>query len=114
MGSLERRAVPRLEYPAGKRPVFVTTSGEYDVVDCAERGLRFVAPAESPPIATELTGRVVFPSGAWGKVEGAVVRVGEGTVGFQFTGLWLSPELIEHERRWLRQLEQPTPTGAAD
>ncbi len=110
---MERRAVPRLEYPAGKRPVFVTGSGEYDVVDCAERGLRYVAPAEPPALATELMGRVVFPSGAWGKVEGAVVRVAEGTVGFQFTGLWLSPELIEHERRWLRQLETAAP-GAAD
>jgi hypothetical protein len=106
MGPLERRAVARLEYPLGLRPVLIVSGVVHQVVDCSERGLRFVAPADgAPDIATEIAGRVRFASGAEAQIEGAVVRVSEGMVAVQFTGIWLSPELIDDERRLLRRLE---------
>ena len=106
MGALERRAVARLEYPPDLRPVLVAGGQVVKVVDCSERGLRYVAPEGAiPDIGTEISGRVHFASGAEGQVEGAVVRIDEGMVAVQFTGLWLSPELIDDERRLLRRLE---------
>lgn len=106
MGALERRAVERLEYPSDLRPVLVAGGQVVKVVDCSERGLRYVAPeGQLPDIGTEISGRVHFASGAEGQIEGAVVRIDEGMVAVQFTGLWLSPELIDDERRLLRRLE---------
>ena len=120
MGALERRAVERLEYPPDLRPVLVAEGQAFKVADCAERGLRYVAPeGEIPAIGTEISGRVHFASGAEGEVEGAVVRIDGGMVAVQFTGLWLSPELIDDERRLLRRLdttsvERRSPSSDAD
>lgn len=111
MGALERRAVERLEYPPDLRPVFVAGGQAFKVVDCSERGLRYIAPEGTlPAIGTEMAGRVHFASGAEGQIEGAIVRIDEGMVAVQFTGLWLSPELIDDERRLLRRLES-TPSN---
>lgn len=106
MGPLERRAVERLEYPTELRPVLVVSGTVFQVLDCSERGLRYIAPPDGPPdVGTEMAGRIRFASGAEAQIEGAVVRVAEGMVALQFTGIWLSPELIEDERRLLRRLE---------
>ncbi len=106
MGALERRAVARLEYPPDLRPVLVAGGQGFKVVDCSERGLRYVAPEGGiPDIGTEISGRVHFASGAEGQIEGAIVRIDQGMVAVQFTGIWLSPELIDDERRLLRRLE---------
>ena len=106
MGALERRAVERLEYPSDLRPVLVAGGQAFKVVDCSERGLRYIAPdGPLPEIGTEISGRVHFASGAEGQVEGAIVRIDQGMVAVQFTGIWLSPELIDDERRLLRRLE---------
>ena len=102
---MERRGFERVEYSAGERPVFLTGGRAFEVVDCAERGVRFVAERETPPlpeVGTDLRGTIRFPGGPEVPVEGVVVRAGGDGIAVNFTQLWIAKEVIERERRRLR------------
>ncbi|MDQ6886431.1 MAG: PilZ domain-containing protein [Gemmatimonadota bacterium] len=99
----ERRAAPRLEFASGERPVLAMGERVVQVLDCSERGLRYLLDAEPvPAIGTEIAATIRFPGGALASIEGVVVRIQNRAVGVEFTGLWLAPELIEAEQRRLR------------
>jgi len=101
----ERRGFERIEYgpEAGGRPVFLSAGGTFEVVDCAERGVRYVAVAERlPAVGSDVRGTIRFPDGPEIPVEGVVVRAGRDGVAVNFTQLWIDKEVIERERRRLR------------
>ena len=94
-----------MEYAPGERPVFLSGGGAFEVVDCAERGLRYVpaaVQAHLPQIGSDIQGTIRFPDGPEVPVEGVVVRVGGDGVAVNFTQLWIDKEVIERERRRLR------------
>jgi hypothetical protein len=101
----ERRGFERVEYAPGERPVFLSGGGAFQVVDCAERGLRYVpsdASESLPAVGTDIRGTIRFPDGPEVPVEGVVVRVTGDGVAVNFTQLWIDKEVIERERRRLR------------
>lgn len=106
MSGMERRGFERVEYAAGDRPVFLTGGRAFEVVDCAERGVRFVAAREArslPEVGTDVRGTIRFPNGREVPVEGVVVRAGGDGIAVNFTQVWIDKEIIEGERRRLRR-----------
>jgi len=106
MSNTERRGFERVEYAAGERPVFLTEGNAFEVVDCAERGVRFVAARERglPAVGSDVRGTIRFPGGQEVPVEGVVVRAGGDGIAVNFTMLWIDKEVIERERRRLRRV----------
>ena len=105
MSYAERRGFERVEYAAGsgERPVFLSGGGAFEIVDCAERGIRYVAIQNRlPAVGSDVRGSVRFPDGPEVPVEGVVVRAGGDGVAVNFTRLWIDKEVIERERRRLR------------
>jgi hypothetical protein len=104
MSRKERRGFERVEYgsDAIERPVFLSGGGAFEVVDCAERGLRYVAASERlPEVGSDVRGTIRFPGGPEVPVEGVVVRAGGDGIAVNFTQLWIDKEVIERERRRL-------------
>ena len=103
MARSERRGFERVEYQLGERPVFLSGGGAFEVVDCAERGIRYVAVSSHlPPVGSDIRGTIRFPDGPEVPVEGVIVRVAGDGVAVNFTQLWIDKEVIEGERRRLR------------
>ena len=105
MSGMERRGFERVEYASGDRPVFLSEGRSFEIVDCAERGIRYVPPSGPrglPAIGTDVRGRVRFPEGPEVPVEGVVVRASDEGVAVNFTQLWIDKEIIERERRRVR------------
>jgi hypothetical protein len=107
MGQRERRGFERVEYAsgpgAGERPVFLRGGTAFEVVDCAERGVRYIAANELlPAVGSDVRGAIRFPDGPEVPVEGVVVRAGADGVAVNFTRLWIDKDVIERERRRLR------------
>lgn len=101
----ERRGFERVEYAPGERPVFLSGGDAFEVVDCAERGLRYVtssAVVMLPEVGADIRGTIRFPDGPEVPVEGVVVRATGDGVAVNFTQLWIDKEVIEGERRRLR------------
>ena len=99
----ERRGFERVEYAPGERPVFLSGGGTYEVVDCAERGLRYVTSAATiPEVGADIRGTIRFPDGPEIPIEGVVVRASDDGIAINFTQLWIDKEVIERERRRLR------------
>ena len=105
MAPVERRGFERVEYgpEPGERPVFLSAGGTFEIVDCAERGIRYVASRDRvPEVGSDVRGTIRFPDGPEVPVEGVVVRAGIDGVAVNFTQLWIDKEVIERERRRLR------------
>jgi hypothetical protein len=104
MSFIDRRAHERVVYPVGQRPTLSVGGGVYEVLDCSERGLRVArAGAALLETAVDLQGRVRFPTGTEVPIEGAVVRVQDDAIAIQFTGIWISRDVILAELRRMRQ-----------
>ncbi|HEY2379512.1 MAG TPA: PilZ domain-containing protein [Gemmatimonadaceae bacterium] len=105
MSYAERRGFERVEYApgTGDRPVFLSAGDAFEIVDCAERGIRYVAEQQVlPAVGSEVRGTVRFPDGPEVPVEGVVVRAAGDGVAVNFTQLWIDKEVIERERRRVR------------
>jgi hypothetical protein len=105
MDGKDRRGFERVVYTPGsaERPVFLSRGGAFEVVDCAERGLRYVAGENPlPAVGSDVRGTIRFPDGPEVPVEGVVVRASGDGVAINFTQLWIDKEVIERERRRLR------------
>ena len=105
MAQAERRGFERIEYAAGatERPLFLSGGRTFEIVDCAERGIRYVAVHDRvPSVGSDVRGTIRFPDGLEVPVEGVVVRAGNDGVAVNFTQLWIDKEVIERERRRVR------------
>ena len=102
MSQAERRGFERVEYSHGERPIFLSGGRAFEVVDCAERGLRYLASPEPPVVGSDVRGTIRFPQGPDVPIEGVVVRAGADGVAVNFTHLWIDKEVIARERRRLR------------
>jgi hypothetical protein len=105
MSDTERRGFERVEYAPGERPLFLSGGESFEVVDCAERGIRVLPSREVPQlpeVGSDLHGTVRFPGGTEVPVEGVVVRVSGDGIAVNFTQVWIDKEVIERERRRLR------------
>ena len=103
MSHKERRGFQRVEYAPGERPLFLTGGTSFEVVDCAERGIRYVSMNDRlPEVGSDVRGTIRFPDGPEVPVEGVVVRAAGDGVAVNFTHIWIDKELIERERRRLR------------
>ena len=76
---------------------------ELEVVDCSERGLRYIAGATPlPDIGTEILGTLRLVSGgAPIAVIGVVVRVHEGEIALQLTKPGIPVQRVFQEQRYL-------------
>jgi hypothetical protein len=103
MSFVERRGFERVEYAPGERPILLMGDQSFEVVDCAERGLRYLPLHGSiPEVGADVRGTVRFPGGPEVEIEGVVVRAVAEGIGVNFTELWIDKEIIERERRRLR------------
>lgn len=76
----EERAFPRVQYPSHRRPYLLWGEEICELVDCAERGVRFGGALELPQQGDEIQARIRFRGGAEVWVLGTVVRVRDGEV----------------------------------
>lgn len=101
------RAHYRLRYPAPERPVFVAGDhGPHDVVDCSERGFRFVPPqpgAPLPEIGALALGEIRFRSGQVVPVAGVVVRVQDREVAVRLDHTEIPFGVVMHEQLRVRR-----------
>ena len=97
------RTMYRIPYPQDARPGFTVAGVRYDVIDCSEGGVRYVAPAEgTPELGSEVRGRIRFRRGAEIEVAGTVLRAHDGQVAVRFSGAGIPQAVIFDEQRWLR------------
>ena len=104
MNFIDRRAHERVQYAATERPTLTVAGGDYEVLDCSERGL-LVARAGDALVepGLDLQGKIRFPTGVEVTVEGVVLRAQADAIAIQFTGLWIPRDVILAEQRRLRQ-----------
>ena len=99
------RSYYRIPYPSFEGPRLVVGFHVCQVLDCSERGLRFVAPAHAVPEAgVAIRGRVRFPRGADVEVEGVVIRVDEREVALRLAEPGVPFRVILQEQIYLRRL----------
>lgn len=100
----DQRAFPRIQFPSHRRPYLVTRGGACEVIDCAERGVRYADGGDTPALGGELWARLCFRTGQEVEIGGVVVRARNGEV-----ALWLHEshaipgDLIAREERALRE-----------
>lgn len=100
------RAHYRVVYPVTARPRFreFGAGADHSVMDCSERGLRFLnARPPSPPVGSEVDGTIIFPDGEEHRVAGVVVRSFQGEVALHLTARPIPFTLIIQQQRYLRQ-----------
>ena len=104
MSFVERRGFERVEYAPGERPILLMGDQSFEVVDCAERGLRYLPSHGSiPEVGADVRGTVRFPGGPEVEIEGVVVRV-----------LWQNPhtliaiDSVAGSERWIVESEGMT------
>lgn len=105
MTQAERRGFERIDYAAGaaERPLFLSGGGTFEIMDCAERGIRYAALGDRlPEVGSDVRGTIRFPQGPEVPVEGVVVRAAGDGVAVNFTQIWIDKEVIERERRRVR------------
>lgn len=68
-----RRQHYRISYPDFERPRFIHGTAISEVLECSERGLRFIPSDEMPAVGSHVAGRVVMCHGVQLGVAGTVV-----------------------------------------
>lgn len=93
----------RIPYPPTARPRLRVGEREVAVVDCSQRGLRYVAEAgEAPEIGSTIEGRVCLLSKReWLDVSGTVVRVQDGEVAVHLERPGIPMQRVFDEQRYL-------------
>ena len=103
MPFLSRREVSRIVYPLEERPTFEIGRFIYDVIDCSERGVRYVTKDRRvPELGTPLGGTLQFRRGADVDVTGEVIRTSEGIVVLILDAPGIPFSDILAEQRYLR------------
>jgi hypothetical protein len=108
--STVQRARFRIRFPLAERPRLFVGGVEHIVIDCSERGLRFVLrEGQCPRVGTDIDGQLQFRCGRLVAVCGSVVRVVDDHVAVQFTTSSVPFGVILDEQRRLRKRCPLTP-----
>ena len=93
----------RIPYPPSARPRLILGEGEFAVVDCSQRGLRYVAAVgELPEIGSVIEGRVrLLSKREWLDVTGKVVRIQDGEVAVHLERPGIPMQRVYDEQRYL-------------
>ncbi|MGQ0647938.1 MAG: PilZ domain-containing protein [Gemmatimonadaceae bacterium] len=93
----------RLPYPPTARAKFSVDGKELALVDCSERGLRYLGDVKDPPeIGTRIAGTVKLLSGGPAiHVEGSVVRIQSGEVAVELDAPGIGVQALFSEQRYL-------------
>jgi hypothetical protein len=109
------RSEYRLPYPPTARAILRMGKLELPLIDCSERGLRYLAPAgEMPEVGLRIEGSVKLLSGGPAhEIEGTVVRChsGEVAVNLDRPGIPVSAMFAEQRflsRRFPLRFEKPS------
>ncbi len=98
------RAHYRIQYPVRDRPHFLVDGREYEVLNCSEMGVCYLAPGEAPVEPGDIVhGHLRFSSGDQVEIEGVVVRVQDDTIALHLSGMPIPFIVILNEQRYLRQ-----------
>ena len=97
------RSEYRIPYPPTARPRFIMGREERDVVDCSEKGLRYVGEQGFfPEEGAVVSGKVHLVSGgAPVEVRGVVVRVQNGEVAVHLEKPGIPVQRVFQEQRYL-------------
>jgi hypothetical protein len=99
------RSYYRIPYPCFEGPRLVIGYHVCQVVDCSERGLRYLAPPHAVPgVGHSLAGRLRFPRGAEVEIEGVVIRVRDREVAVRLAEPGVPFRVILQEQIYLRRL----------
>lgn len=102
----DERTYYRIPYPTVEGPRLVTGDRVLQVLDCSERGVRFLAHSHAMPETGErIRGRIRFSRGAEVTVEGVVVRVFGPQVALRLDPPGIPFREILQEQIYLRRLE---------
>jgi hypothetical protein len=103
MGFPFDRGEYRIPYPPTARPRLIIGERELMVVDCSQRGLRYVAESgEVPEVGSMVEGRVrLLSRGAPVEVSGTVVRMQDGEVAVHLAGPGIPMQRVFDEQRYL-------------
>src|SRR2546423_13403723 len=102
MTQADRRGFERIDYAVGaeERPLFLSGGGTFEIMDCAERGIRYAALGDRlPEVGSDVRGTIRFPEGPEGAVEGVGVRAAGHGGAVNFTQIWIGKEVIQRGRR---------------
>jgi hypothetical protein len=99
------RSQYRIPYPPSARARLLLGSREVPLVDCSERGIRYmVGAAEVPDIGTRITGTVRLLSGGPAHlVSGKVVRCTAGEVAVELEAPGIPLQAVFAEQRYLNR-----------
>jgi hypothetical protein len=98
------RSYFRIPYSSFEGPRLVIDCAVLQVVDCSERGLRYLAsPHDVPARGTRLRGRLRFPRGVEVEVDGVVVRVKGREVAVRLAEPGVPFRVILQEQIYLRR-----------
>jgi hypothetical protein len=100
-----QRGYYRIEYPRAERPALILAGQTLEVVNCAERGLRYLLPETEPrpAVGSEVRGIVRFRTGTEVAVEGVVVGVYEQSAALRLNGSGIPFAAILAEQHYLRR-----------
>jgi hypothetical protein len=102
MATPSRRNLYRIVYPLDERPALEIERSLYEVLDCSERGIRYMLNHQKiPAVGSRAVGLLHFRRGESVRVEGVILRTERGVV-----VLSLNPPLafaqMMAEQRYLR------------
>ena len=99
------RSYYRIPYPPFESPRLVIGYHVCQVVDCSERGVRYLAPSHAvPEVGATIQGRLRFPRGAVVDVEGVVIRVATREVALRLVEPGVPFRVILQEQIYLRRM----------
>jgi hypothetical protein len=108
MPTENRRGFYRIYFPPEARPRLLldgpgATRAVCEVLECSERGLRFVAPTPwTLPAGTVVSGLLGFARGADTRVAGTVTRISPDEIALVLNRQGIPLGMILDEQRWLR------------
>lgn len=107
MSVSNRRAHFRVPYPVAERPRLVFGATICEVVDCSERGVRFVPPPlRALSQGTRIEARLRFPRGEEVPLCGTVVHAEGGCASLRLEGDGIPFASILREQIYLRRLQR--------
>jgi len=98
------RAHYRIQYPVNERPRLIVAGREYEVLNCSEKGVCFLAPGTHRFVLDgAVQGVIRFSRGHEAEVDGRVVRIEGALVALHLAVQPIPFRIVLDEQRFLRQ-----------